>query len=264
MKFKFILVCALFSLSLPLVSCNKSSDEDVAGSVLSVSGAKSSVFSAILISSGKSDMPVRPGSPLGMYVSLYLAQQNTLGVISALEGIDSQIRLARADSITEDETFSLLQEYGTILQVNIIDTLNRSIHREDALNKYTLALKQMNMRMQQKRTELDQKLKDTGEKRSGERKEVRDMERSVKSALREKDYATAGPKQQELALLEVALAETESKEKQTKKVLDIVKDLLEVGEERLEAITKNREILIAGLQIVNVPGIEELGIVIEE
>jgi len=262
-KYKHILLCIILTLSLPLMSCSKDG-ESPTSSQLEVSGAKSSVFATLLTTKQTSASQTRPGSPLGMYVSIYLTQRMMLGSTSALEGIDTQIHLARADSIIEDETFTLLQEYGTVLQVNIIDTLNRSVDREKTLDKYSRSLTQMNTRMVQKQTELEQKLDDIEEKRKGERKQVRDMERTIKNALREKDYGAAGPMQKELALLEVKLAETESKEKQTDKVLDIVEDLLEVGEERLQAIIKNREILIAGLQVIDVPGIEELGIVIEE
>ncbi|MFH1670111.1 MAG: hypothetical protein ABIA92_00810 [Patescibacteria group bacterium] len=263
MKYRHFLFCIVFTLGLPLISCHKNG-ETPASSVLKVSGAKSSVFATLLTAKPTSVSQTRPGASLGMYVSIYLTQRMMMGTASALEGIDTQIHLARADSIIEDETFTLLQEYGTVLQVNIIDTLNRSVDREKTLDKYTLSLTQMNTRIVQKQTELKQKLDDIGEKRKVERKEVRDMERMIKDALREKDYVAAGPIQKGLALKEAKLAGTESLEKQTDKVLDIVKDLLEVGEERLQAIIKNREILIAGLQVIDVPGIEELGIVIEE
>ncbi|MCF7844843.1 MAG: hypothetical protein K9M03_03390 [Kiritimatiellales bacterium] len=262
MKSKFFLLCAAVIISLPLASCTKNSDEEIAESIFYVSGAKSSIFAALIIGGKQSDLPVRPGSPLGMYVSMYLGQRNSMGVASALEGIDSQVKLLRADSVIEDETFALLQEYGTVLQVDITDTLNRSVNREETLDKYSQSLSRMNTRMAQKQTELDQKLDDIGTQRKEERKEVREMERQIKSDLRDKNYTAAGPKQKELSLLEAKLAETESNEKQTKKVLSIVEDLLEVGEERLEAIINNLEILIAGLQVIDVPGIEELGIVI--
>ncbi|MDP7247463.1 MAG: hypothetical protein QF741_02460 [Candidatus Peribacteraceae bacterium] len=253
--------------ALILVSCGKDAGQtpEDPESKLKVSGPKSSLISVIY--AGKSTLPTRlsrPSSSLGAFVSLYLSQNHMMKVISALEGIDVQVKFAQANSIETDETFDLLQEYGTILQVDIIDMLNRSLDRDKAINRYLESLKGMNKRIEVKITELDERADSIKEERRAKKKEVREVEKFVRHALKEKKYAAAGPKQEELAKLESELAEIETKESQNKKIIKITKKLLKVGLEREEAIDKNREILISGLKVIEVPGLEDLGIVIEE
>jgi len=186
-----------------------------------------------------------------------------MGTRSALEGINVLLEIFESDaSITEDETFALLQEYGAILQVDIVDTLNRSLDRATTLDQYLHGLTQMNELVAQKIAQLKTTLEDIGGVRSEQRKQVRAIEREINLALKAKDYSLAGPKQEELTEWKGKLAETESRESQTKQVLKMIEKLSKIGVERANAITKNREILIAGLQVIEVPGIEDLGILI--
>ena len=263
------LLIAIITLLLGSCGFNESTkNEELTPEVsIEVSGAKSSVFAAILTSQtpGVQTGIKRPSSPLGMYVSMFLAQERIFPAKSALEGIDVQIKLFMSDeSIERDESFALLEEYGSVLQVDITDALNRSIERERTLDQYLRSLERMNKRVAEKEEELKQKREAVEDERREQRKKVKDVERDIRSALKEKDYAAAGPKQKELTELEGELAETETKEKQLKKVLKVYKTLLEIGLDREEAISKNREPLLAGLKVIDVPGVEDLGIVIEE
>jgi len=270
MRLRHLLLPAVLLPSL-LIGCGteeqNTTQEEEAPPALQVSGAKSALYADIFSSELPFDMLtfLRPSASLGMYVSMYLAQGVLLPSRSALEGIDAQVRLIRTDeSVTDDETFALLQEYGTVLQVDIVDTLNRSLSREEALNGYIRSLEQMNERMEQKLQELETRLDSISDKRKEKRKQVRELEREIRRELKEKNYSTAGPQQEELTKLNTQLAEIETREKQTDNIADIYKDLLEVGTERLEAIVQNRQVLIAGLHVVDVPGIEDLRLVIDE
>ena len=250
-----------------LISCGKAVDEAPEDPVseLKVSGPKSKRISVIY--AGKSDLPIRPLRPspsLGAFVSLYISQNHMMKVFSALQGIDVQVKFAQANSLETDETFALLQEYGTVLQVDIIDMLNRSLDRDEALNRYLESLKGMNKKIETKITELEERADSIKEERRDKKKITRELERFVRHALKDKNYASAGPKQKELAKAESELAEIETREKQNKKIIKITQKLLKVGQEREEAIDKNREILISGLKVIEVPGLEDLGIVIEE
>ena len=195
---------------------------------------------------------------------MFTAQNQLLKVFSPLSGIDAQIKFMRSGNTDTDETYALLQEYGTVLSIDIIDMLNRSLDRADALNKYSASLYAMNGRIKQKITELKERRDDIETERRAKKKVVNKVKRTIRHALKDKNYAIAGPKQEELGKLEAELAEIKTRERQTKKIYKISRDLLEVGEDRHEAIARNREILIAGLQVIEVPGIEDLKIVIEE
>ncbi len=257
MKANCALVLALSS-TLILAGCgdneesSQSSDKPHLVQAIQSSGSKSGVFASVYTGRSKQALTRtdRPSSPLGAYVSMYLAQEHILLTLSALEGIDVQIRLARAQEQDQDETYALLQEYGTVLQVDLIDMLNRSSDRDKSLNRYVSSLVAMNNRVEEKITELKEKIKSIDGERKEQKKKVRDIERKIRRAMKDENYAAAGPAQEELVEKEAVLAKTESRKKSTKKVMGVAKDLLEIGEERAEAISKNREILIVGLQVI--------------
>ncbi len=70
-------------------------------------------------------------------------------------------------------------------------------------------------------------------------------------------------KQQELisAQADSAMAVGDAREVRT--TLSVMNELVDIASERLSAITQNREILISGLKVVEVPGIDDLGIIIQ-
>ena len=265
-----ILVKSIFTLTalsislLALVSCGGSDKSDTTSEIETTS-ARSAVIATIRAGGEIQKRAVaRKSFSLGPYISIYLSQNQMIRALSALNGIDDQIRLARSDSQETDETYVLLEDYGTVLQVNIVDTLNRSVRRDEAMEKYLETLRRMNARMDQKKNELEQKRDVVEDSRREQKRKVSDVERIIRNALKDKDYAQAGPKQEELTKLAEKLTQIESHEKQINDKLDIVKELLKVGEERLEAIEKNKEVLIAGLKVTDSKGLEDLGIFIED
>jgi len=93
---------------------------------------------------------------------------------------------------------------------------------------------------------------------------ARTIDRDLSKALRDKDYANAARKQEELKPAQEALQKTELEQEEVESLLDIFVDLLELTDERLNAIEKNREVLIAGHTVVDVPGIDDLGVLQRE
>ncbi|HAI98348.1 TPA: hypothetical protein DCL30_02255 [Candidatus Peribacteria bacterium] len=226
-----------------------------------VSGAKSGAYTAVLAATTPLGILSRPSSALGTFVSLYLSQGKLLKVHAALRSIDVQMTIFHADaSVDSNETFALLQEYGSVLQVNVIDTLNRALDRREFLDTYLQSLEALNIRITAKVNELKLKLDDLGKLRKEQRNTAYEIERTLNKAMKAGDYSAVGEKQQELVKAQKTVAETESLEKEARRIRDLHTKLLKVGEERWKAISVNREILIAGLKVIEVPGIENLGI----
>ena len=248
-------IAVLFLCLLTLTQCGGKEPEKP----LQVSGARSALFSTQRVTSTLPGQ--RPSAPLGVFSSLYLAQGMFLPVQSALQGIEAQSKLLAGQRVTAtDETFALLQDFGSILQVDIIDLLNRSDDRLQALDRYLQDLRNVGVLVERKSNELEVLLETLQDQRKEQRSTVRDLEREIKNALNEQDYGTAGALQQQLTEAQGVLAETESREDQTEDILSRYEDLLAIAQDRLDAIEKNREILIAGLKVIEVPGIEDLRI----
>lgn len=203
----------------------------------------------------------RPSAPMGIFTSSYLAQGAFVAVRAAVLGVQAQQKLLAGQSLpTTSETFALLQELGTILQIDIVDVLNRASNRGIALNEYIASLKAVGSVAQRKIAELEVQKKTLEAKREQEKDALRDFESELRKVFREEDYGRAASLQEQSTKAGAALAETESQISQTTDVLDRFDELLDIAKERLTAIEGNREVLIAGLRVVDLPGIENLDI----
>ena len=250
-----------------LTSCSLFSGGDEAandGSSLEAQGATSGISAVAALEGGSAALFPRPSAALGLYVAAYLSQGIFLPVRSAWIGIEAQKALfARQGDPDTDETFTLLQELGNILQVDVPDILNRSPDRRETLDQYLQTLHNVFALAERKRTELESAAETLKEEEREKRNTAQDLEREINRALDNKDYTGAGSRQRELTKAQGDLAEVESKREQTEDIKDRFEELLDVAKDRVVAIEANRLILIAGLQVIELPGVEDLDILLD-
>lgn len=245
-----------------LAGCGSEEDEKV----LQVSTSRGGIAAAYIASTriGSSENIMRPSATLGMFVSSYLAQGAFVSVRAVMLGIEAGQQLLMGQSLpATSETFQLLQEFGIILQVDISDTLNRSENRGNTLDEYIDSLKGVGNIALRKQKELEQQESVLKTERKDRRAITREMESELRETLRNEDYGRSAGIQERLTEAEINLAETEAKLNQTEDILKRFEEMLKIAEERLRAIENNREVLIAGLKVLEVPGIENLGILDE-
>ena len=271
MNSRFIIPVIALTAVIFLSGCGEDKAEEIAEEnpvdQLVVSGAKSAAITANIIAKGGFNyvMVQRPTAPTGLFTSMFIAQGEFLPSNSALAGVNAQASFIRGqEGVATDETFSLLQEFGNLLQIDVTDMLNRGNDREKSLNQYLKALKNAGVRMERRQEELKETQELTKDERIAQRKVVRELNREVQNAIRDEDYVLAGSLQQNLSKEEGILAEIESKERLASDILDSYKDLLAIGEKRFDAMIKNREVLIAGVRVVDVPGVDDLDILFKQ
>ena len=243
--------------SLLLASCGGS--EEVPAEVYA-SGAKSAI--ATLEQLIKRSITLnRPSANLGVFVTLYTSQGIILPTQGALLGMDAMARFLEAQSRSNtDENFALLREVGAVLQVNIVDTLNRSTKRAEALDIYIQSLRNVIVLAERKMQELEVLYENQRTETRDKRGEIRDLEKKLRTALKNQDYGEASEIEEQLTGITTDHAEIEIKTDQTKDMIDRFEALIEVAKERQQAVENNREILIAGLRVIDVPGIKDLNI----
>lgn len=227
---------------------------------LHVSGAKSAL-SIMHILANQSLQTNRPSGLLGIFSGIYTAQGVFLPVQSAAIGMQAigTIIMGQTQSTT-DENFALLQEIGDVLQVNVLDMLNRSTNRAQSLQEYTQSLKNVGIAAEQKISELSVLNEEQKDQVRDERKAVREIDSAIRDALRAKDYANAAQLEENLAKTNASYAEISTKQDQTNDMIQRFDAVLDIAVERLQAIEMNREILIAGLRVIEVPGIIDFNI----
>ncbi len=203
----------------------------------------------------------RPSAVMGIFSGIFTSQGVFLPVKSAILGFETQQKIlegfARADT---DENYALLLEVGNVLQVDIIDTMNRRTDRRETLDTYIQSLRNTGILLERKIGELETLLDELRGKVREQKKLTRDIEKVVKKAVKDQDYAVASEKEQELQTAKADLAEMETRASQTEDMLGRFSELYGVAAVRLQAMDNNREILIAGLKVIEVPGIKDLGI----
>ncbi|MEN9561585.1 MAG: hypothetical protein RIQ56_858 [Candidatus Parcubacteria bacterium] len=198
-------------------------------------------------------------------MTLYLAQGTFVPSVSAKKGVEMQMKILNAsEHVDVNDAYALLQEFGSVLAVDISDLLNRSSNRQEALDAYVNGLKNIAERSQKKMEDITQSLTIMKEKQKTLRAEFQKIERVQRDALRNKDYTLAAENQPKLDEAQRALQAAEQEQKQAQDVLVTFKELVTLASKRLDAIEKNREILLAGLKVTEVPGIEDLGIILDQ
>lgn len=201
-----------------------------------------------------------PSPLLGPYVAGYLALTGGPPYRGALEGIEAQSTFQTTQSQQDEEVTTVLSNLGSALEADIRDLLNRSQNREQTLNEYIRSLRFLLEAGGNQRQALTERLSALSEERRQSRRKAADLQHELNQALRERNYSVAGSRQEELAIAEREVAEHESRERHLQSLIDITEDFVEVGAERLTAIEENRSALIAGVQVIEVPGIEDIGV----
>ncbi|MSR67789.1 hypothetical protein EXS65_03130 [Candidatus Peribacteria bacterium] len=256
------LLSSIIVLSLATLSaCG--SEKDATNEPSLISGGRSAIFAIdpLIALSTKLQMQ-RSAALLGVFIAEYISfSQTALASQGALTGIavDQQIMVA-GHTIT-DPDYDLLQAFGDALQVDIADLLNRSTDRQQTLDAYTRSLTNVASRSNGRYRELSGALEELKTLLRTQSKERSDADRALQNAIRAKDFSEAGELQKTVIEKQQAYSETDLKRKQTEDILETFASLLTLYGEKNQAIRQNREILIAGNRIVDVPGIEELQII---
>lgn len=205
----------------------------------------------------------RPSALLGVQVSLFLAKTAESSVMTALKGVEIQQALMTKGREHVDETFQLLGAMSDALEVNIADMLNRSSDRQETLDTYVATLQAYFDKAKEQATVLGQEQQQKEADARAKRTAATNISRALSTARNNKDYTTVSQKQQELITAQSDLAAADTDVREVRTTLGVLNELIDVASQRLSAIAENRELLIAGLKVVDVPGIEDLGIIIE-
>lgn len=260
MSFRFT-IALLIGILLALSACTSSEDEIIATDLPDVSGGKSALLSTDRLTVGAEGSFARKSSLLGVYVAEYLSVTPALAAESAIKGVNVQNSIIGAQSTISDPDLEMLASFAEALSVDVAALLNRSTNRQESLDAYTEALNAIASRVNDRYRELlssEEEL--TGSVRSMKR-ELADAERALNDAKEQKDYRLVSEKQKIILDLQKEVAE---KELQLVQVSDLVREIgsyLELYGEKILAIERNREALIAGIKVTDVPGAEELQVI---
>ncbi|OGJ58994.1 hypothetical protein A2635_03155 [Candidatus Peribacteria bacterium RIFCSPHIGHO2_01_FULL_51_9] len=247
----------LFMACLLLARCSTQKDLPYA------QGTDTALIPTVILSQKKGGSPSlalsRPSALLGLHVTQFLSRQGGLLAKAALQGVFLHLRRF-PPSKESDQTIAAIEKLGTLLHRNIADSLNQSTNRQRTLNVYIEQIREAIAEASMQSTNLEETLDRYTDEYRIHKSRTRTISSELKRALRDTNYSLASQKQEELGEAQSLLANAEVDVEKTEGILDIYKELLPLAEERLTAIEQNREVIVAGLRVVEMPGIDDLGI----
>ncbi|HRH92965.1 MAG TPA: hypothetical protein PKV72_00360 [Candidatus Peribacteria bacterium] len=226
-----------------------------------VSGGRSGVFVVdTLVANSADARKTRRAALLGVFVSHFLSNSPTAIVNGGIQGITVQTAIFEKQSSVSDPDFDLIQAFADALQVDVLDLLNRSLDRQATLDVYYTSLENVAQRANTRLAELMAADDTQTEELRALNRERADLDRELRNATNDKDYLLANEKQKALNEKERQISEAELKLDQIKNVSQTLEDLMKLYGDKSLAIQENREPLIAGTKVVDLPGTLDLKI----
>lgn len=227
------------------------------------SGGRSGAFVATELAMKEvSIKPARRSSLLGLYTSTFLAEQSTQKFIQGgILGATAQERIADRTASVGDPDFDLLQAFTDALTTDLRDMLNRSADRATSLSIYLDALRNVTDRAKKRSEELISVTKELSGLNRTLKSEASTARRAAENAIKERDFAAAADAQKTLLEKESSAADIAIRLSQAEEVLRALEEMIVIADERIAAIEKNREAIIVGVQVVDMPGIDSLQLI---
>jgi len=204
---------------------------------------------------------MRPTAILGLLATHHLARTLDFSLSRpSLVGIVQQKYLLRNVTVSTRGAQASLEHLGFVVQINIPDLLNRSSSRTDVLNAYIDYVEQTLSEALIQETLLETFLDEIGKKVTAVKRELNAEQKKQNKAMKDYRFAEASLLQERILRLHRDLADAELKKNEAKNMNDMLSEMIEISQKRLIALKENREILIAGLSVKELPGMDDLGI----
>jgi len=201
---------------------------------------------------------IRSSALLGVYLTHHL--MNEIVFHSALAGVTAQMSFLSESSQEQEESFAILETLGSILQVNVPDMLNRSPVRSTAFDIYVGNLQTLGTQAQSHVDNLEIEMVALNKERREKRSTAAKTQSLLTRAIRDGDFSTAGELQKNLIAQEGEAAVVETQVEEQRSIKNLMNDMIDVAEKRLTVMTANRAALLAGITVIDLPGVEDLGI----
>lgn len=199
-------------------------------------------------------------SPTPAAIAGLLAGMHVSGATKSESLIPDPLDPAIGETGTEAHT-ELLNTLVKLLGTDVQILLNSASDREDALDLYIESIESHaqhgHIRM---RSMLDDVEEHEDDKRRFERR-VKDIRNEIDDAIGEGDTARVSILTDELIQKQQALAEADSNLIVKEHLSEAYEDVLTPLDERLKAINANRQALIQGVKVIDMPGVEDLEII---
>lgn len=201
--------------------------------------------------SGETRNPI-PGALAGV-ISGSLLMEVGLRPLPPKDGDDDERPQAEEDTL-------LLQHILDLLMTDVQGLLNRSLNRDEALAEHVADIEFATEEGRSRLRDLGDREEDLEDDERRLRSGVNDLQDELRDALASGEPVGATLLIQDIVARQSELAAVQTDLLVTSELARSFEDALIPLEERLEAILANRDALLAGVKVVDLPGVEELGV----
>lgn len=242
MKKRILLVLFLF-----LGACSRGGDDE---SLETVSAAQSGMRSAAELAEGGEEQPM-PAVVAGLLAGMFFAETNPSEIPEAIEPPEGETRVD-----TE-----LLKTLVTLLSTDVQELLNRSSNREDALDVYAQSIETHAQYGQIRLRALQDKADSAEDDRRRHDRRTRELRNEINDAISGGNASKISLLTDELIQKQKLLGQADADQIVASSLAEAYGDVLTPLEERFTAINANRDPLIKGVKVVDMPGVDELKII---
>ncbi len=205
----------------------------------------------------------RPAAMMGVFAADYLDSRSLSLAQSALMGIRAQQRIDELNDPVAGSAatvYSVMQELQLAANLDVSDLLNRSTDRAKTLDDYVRDLNAIIQKGARTNDALAAEIVSLTDERKTVQANITALGKSQKEATQSSNFQVAGEIQ---AKLDAAQARQDEIDRQLQADKEAQKALGTIGGvavARKTAIEANREVLIAGLKVVDLPETGNLGV----
>ena len=160
-----------------------------------------------------------------------------------------------------NEDIALLERFVDLLKVDVRTLLNRSANRQATFDEYVTSLTSHTTRAEIRSRSLTQRedeLKDDERRLKGN---VRDLQNDLEAAIEAGEGRSATALMNDVLSQQTRLAKVSTELTVVESLGKAFEDVLEPLQERLSAVRANEDALVRGVQVVDLPGVEDLGVI---
>ncbi len=159
------------------------------------------------------------------------------------------------------EDTELLERFVALLRIDVREMLNQKPNRQTALEEYLSSLTSHAERAESRSRSLQNREEELQDDERRLERNIRELQNDLEAAIESGEGRSTSALMSDVLDEQTRLATISTELKVVELLVNAFDDVLKPLQERLNAVRANRDALIKGVQVVDIPGVEELGII---
>ena len=166
--------------------------------------------------------------------------------------------VGRSDALADIE---LLERFVALLKIDVRDMLNREADRQAAYERYLTSLQSHATKAESRFRTLQNREEELQDDEQRLKRNIRELQNDLEDAIAAGEGRSTTSLMTDVLNQQTRLAQVSTELAVVELLVNAYEDIIDPLNERLNAVTANEDALIKGVQVVDIPGVEGLGII---